>query len=288
MPRPVTARPSVTPIDFQGIEAYHLQAASGASAIVSGYGAQVLSWVPPDGVERLFLSERAKFDGSAAIRGGVPVCFPQFSGLGSLPKHGLVRQRPWQIDSEQARDDYALLTLTTASDEASRTLWPHDFRAELTVVLEGQRLDIELGVDNTGPCEFAFTAALHTYLQVWEVEEITLQGLRGYEYRDAANHDEIRKERHSELVVDAEMDRVYHGVAQPLLLRDNGRSLGIHAESFPDVVVWNPWETHCATLPDMARLDFRHMLCVEAAVARAPVTLAAGASWWGRQTLVAL
>jgi hypothetical protein len=54
----------------------------------------VLSWVTPDGRERLFLSDKAVFDGSVAIRGGIPVCWPQFAGLGELPKHGFVRTLP--------------------------------------------------------------------------------------------------------------------------------------------------------------------------------------------------
>ena len=38
---------------------------------------------------------------------------------------------------------------------------------------------------------------------------------------------------------------------------------------------------------DMAPLDFRHMLCVEAATTR-PTELPAGESWWGRQNLFAV
>ena len=48
----------------------------GASALVALHGAHVLSWIPADGRERLFLSERATFDGQAAIRGGIPLVFP--------------------------------------------------------------------------------------------------------------------------------------------------------------------------------------------------------------------
>nr|NMG03755.1 D-hexose-6-phosphate mutarotase [Azoarcus taiwanensis] len=54
----------------------------------------------------------------------------------------------------------------------------------------------------------------------------------------------------------------------------------------PDVVVWNPWEADCAALPDMAPLDFRRMLCIEAAAARHKVALDAGTTWFGRQTLI--
>lgn len=278
--------PSIETIDFHGIEAVRLQAASGASAVVSRFGAQVLSWVTADGRERLFLSDRARFDGSVAIRGGIPVCFPQFAGLGDLPKHGLVRTRPWTVSGQSCADGYAMLSLEITDDEATRARWPHAFRAELTVAIEAHRLDVELSIDNTGDLPFAFTAALHTYLRVVEVEDIALAGLYGFEYRDAANGDRIRKETSPELMIEAETDRVYHNADRPLLMNAGNLSLGIHSEGFPDLVVWNPWLSGAANMADLGPTEFRRFLCIEPALARQPVTVGAGANWWGRQSLV--
>lgn len=279
-------KPSIETIQFHGIEALRLQAASGAVAIVSRFGAQVLSWVTPDGRERLFLSDKARFDGSVAIRGGIPVCFPQFAELGSLPKHGLVRTRPWAVSSQSCADGYATATFAIGDDEATRALWPHAFRAELTVMVEAHRLDIELGIDNTGDDSFDFTAALHTYLRVTEVEDAALAGLYGFKYRDAAGGGQIRKESAPELLIEAETDRIYHDANRPLLLQAGNLSAGINNEGFPDVVVWNPWVEGCARIGDLGPTDFRRFLCVEAAAVRQPVTLAAGEEWYGRQSLV--
>lgn len=280
--------PGIESIEFNGIEALRLTAGNGSTAVVSRFGAQVLSWVTRDGRERLFLSERARFDGGVPIRGGIPICFPQFSTLGDLPRHGLVRTRPWTVAGQSCADGYALLTLEISDDEATRAVWPHAFRAELTVVLEGDRLDVELGVDNTGAEAFGFTAALHTYLRTVEVEDVSLAGLYGFEYRDAADSDRVRKETGTELIIEGETDRVYHDVDRPLLLSAGNLSLGIHQEGFPDVVVWNPWVAHCARLHDMAPDGFRHMLCVEAAAARQTVRLEGGENWYGRQSLVVI
>src|SRR5512139_4078798 len=104
-------KPSIEDIEFQGIEALRLNGPNGVSAVVAKHGAQLLSWVTSDGRERLFLSEQACYDGSVAIRGGVPVCFPQFASVGDLPKHGFVRTRPWSVSARRAGDDYALVTL---------------------------------------------------------------------------------------------------------------------------------------------------------------------------------
>ena len=281
-------KPSIESVQFRGTEALRLVGPGGSAVIVALQGAQVLSWQTSDRRERLYLSDTAVFDGSAPIRGGVPVCFPQFASQGSLPKHGFVRTRRWSVAAQRSGDDYALVTLETADDEATRALWPHPFRLELTVMVEADRVDLELCVANTGTEPLDFTGALHTYLRVTQVEDAALEGLRGYDYRDAANGDRIVRETGTEVLIEAETDRAYFNAKRPLLLKAANLTSAIAQEGFPDVVVWNPWVDRCAEIADMPDKDWRHMLCVEAAVAKTPVTVAPGEEWYGRQTLVAV
>lgn len=278
---------SIEAIEFEGMPALRLEAA-GASAVVSLFGGQVLSWSPSGGHDWLYLSERAVFDGSTPIRGGVPVCFPQFSTLGPLPRHGFARTLSWQVADQRTGDNFALVVLRVSDTEHTRALWPYAFGLELTVAIEDNRLDIELEVDNTGTEDFSFTAALHTYLRVKEVEQAPLEGLYGLSYQDSTDAGTIRRETGEHVLVDAEVDRIYLQASRPLLLRDRGRSLGVHGDGFPDVVVWNPWETRCAGIPDLPSNGFRHLLCVEAAVVDTPVLVKPGSQWWGRQTLLEL
>jgi len=281
-------KPSIESVQFRGTEALRLVGPGGSAVIVALQGAQVLSWQTSDRRERLYLSDTAVFGGSAPIRGGVPVCFPQFASLGSLPKHGFVRTRRWAVAAQRSGDDYALVTLETTDDEATRALWPHPFRLELTVMVEADRVDLELCVANTGTEPLDFTGALHTYLRVTQVEDAALEGLRGYDYRDAANGDRIVRETGTEVLIEAETDRAYFNAKRPLLLKAANLTSAIAQEGFPDVVVWNPWVDRCAEIADMPDKDWRHMLCVEAAVAKTPVTVAPGEEWYGRQTLVAV
>ena len=63
--------------------------ASGASAKIHAFGATVISFVT-SGREHLFVSQKAVYDGSKAIRGGVPICFPIFGppkGESTMPQH---------------------------------------------------------------------------------------------------------------------------------------------------------------------------------------------------------
>ena len=277
---------SIETIQFHGIDAVRLNGPQGTTVTVSLLGGQVLSWMTQDGRERLFLSERAVFDGSVAIRGGIPVCFPQFSNLGDLPKHGLLRTKAWKLNDQRHADDFALVTLEISDDEETRAIWPHPFRAEITIMLEADRLDLEFCVENTGSEAFEFTGALHTYLRMTQVEDVSLEGLYGHDYRDAANGDVVIRETGTELRIDRETDRIYHNIKRPQLLQAANLSLAIHSQGYPDVVIWNPWVDQCAKLKDMAPDGWRHMLCVEAAAARKPVSLPVGEEWYGRQTLV--
>jgi glucose-6-phosphate 1-epimerase len=281
-------KPFIEAIEFKGIGALRLNGPRGSSAVVARLGGQVLSWMTPDGRERLFLSERAVFDGSVPIRGGIPICFPQFGGLGDLPKHGFARTREWSVAAQRCGDDYALATLELVDDEDTRALWPHAFRAEITVMLEVDRIDVEFCVANTGPAPFEFTGALHSYLRVTQVEDVALEGLHGHDYLDAARDSRVVRETGTEIIVDGEVDRVYYDVRRPQLLNAGNLSLGIQSQGFPDVVVWNPWVDLCAGLKDMPPDGWRHMLCVEAAAVRKPVIVQPGEEWFGRQTLVAV
>ena len=48
--------------------------------------------------ELLFLSSLAKFEPPTAIRGGIPVCWPQFGDMGPVKQqHGFARNLAWQV-----------------------------------------------------------------------------------------------------------------------------------------------------------------------------------------------
>eukprot|EP01041_Mallomonas_annulata_P020387 gene20387-40137_t len=61
------------------LPAVRIASGDGAEAIVTLYGAHLVSWNTADGAERLFCSVKSAMDGSRAIRGGVPIIFPLFA-----------------------------------------------------------------------------------------------------------------------------------------------------------------------------------------------------------------
>ncbi len=160
----------VESIQFKGQPAVRLRSADGAQAVVLLHGAHIVSWTTPDGVERMFLSERAHYGNGESVRGGVPVVFPQFNQRGPLPRHGFVRSREWTTGAADQRERRCARRVRAGRRRRRpRALWPHPFALELTVRIAGPRMDIELDVQNTGDAPFSFMAALHTYLRVGDV-----------------------------------------------------------------------------------------------------------------------
>lgn len=270
---------------FRGQPCLRLSWGTDDSVLVALHGAHVLSWTGA-GEERLFLSPNAVFDGHGAIRGGVPVCMPQFNTRGALAKHGFARNLPWQAGSAHldAASGDLLLTLALTSDASTRVWWPHDFRFELTLRLGAGRLEMVLELQNTGGTPWPFTGALHSYLAVQHIAQVQLVGLDGQPSWDALR--DTRAVHAGAVTFDGEFDRVFRAVPTPLQLHDGARRLQIEQSvSFEDTVVWNPGAELCARLADMAPDSWQHMLCVEAAQVEQAVTLVPGARWSGWQRL---
>ncbi|MGI8509909.1 MAG: D-hexose-6-phosphate mutarotase [Gemmatimonadaceae bacterium] len=264
-------------------DTFTLTHSSGSSASVTSYGAQVLSWIDSEGRERLYLSELAHSDGGTAIRGGIPVIFPQF-GAGPLPKHGFLRTRRWSLASHSA----SAATFRITDDESTRSLWPYPFLAELTVELS-RALSVKLTVTNTGESRFTFAAALHNYFAIDLIDAARVRGLSGLSYIDKTAAGTQSVELAPELHITGETDRIY--IAGPRQLSIRGAvglsSTAISASGFGDWVVWNPWQEASSGLTDMRPEDYRHMLCVEAARVIEPAALEPRAAWVAEEILSA-
>jgi glucose-6-phosphate 1-epimerase len=236
-----------------------------ATASISLFGAQVLSFKPKhDNRERLFLSAKARWDGSKSLRGGVPVCWPWFGAhaeAGKYPAHGYVRTRQWQL---LATEDIASATLLrfglddTGGPGFSGT-------AALTLeVLVGRELALTLTTTNKGSVGFSLGGALHSYFAVSEISRTRLEGLQGT-YSDKTRNWAMLPTPDPYLFSE-ETDRIHLYAAPTVNIVDAATTTRVHSKGHDSIVVWNPWEENARQLPDMAEEDFKHMLCVETAL----------------------
>lgn len=248
------------------LPAIRLQAPDGAEATVTLYGAHLVSWKGVDGRERMFLSEKSVLDGSKAIRGGVPVIFPQFAERGNGMRHGFARVSTWRLEDSGVEDGAAWACFDLAAGDLSNSLadaWSHTFALSLRVAVRANELSMVLTVRNIGAAPFPFSAALHTYHLVPDVCEVRIEGI---------SSDEIS-------IID-KLDEVYPHVTGRAQLATSEGTLLLEQSGFTDAVVWNPGAVDAAGLADMERDEYKRFVCIEPALLE-PHTLDAGESWTG-------
>ena len=208
-----------------------------ATAEISLFGGHVLSFIPKqDGRDRLWMSSLTKTDGSEAIRGGVPVCWPWFSDQfpessdilpkhgrpnhelpnHELPNHGYARTSMWQLTCIETPDTATtIVTLEFALEGVAG----FPYKALLQYRIEiGKELDLQLLIKNTGDSDLAFTGALHTYFSVNNISDIEILGLEG-KYKDKThNFQEFDTPAHYK--IHGETDRIHLTDASSVSIRE--------------------------------------------------------------------
>lgn len=279
-----------------GMEKAILREPGGTTAQIHLYGGHVTSWKNDKGEELLFLSTKAIFKPPKAIRGGIPVCFPQFGGFGALEQHGFARNRVWQVDlnpppppplgSNGPNKPYVDLVLRPGEEELK--IWPHQFELYQRIMLgfNGELTSI-IRVRNVDTKPFTFTFALHTYLSVTDISEVRIEGLETLDYLDNLQDKERITEQGDAITFDSEVDRIYLGTPTKIAIIDHERkrTFVLKKEGLPDAVVWNPWEKKAKSMADFGDDEYKHMLCVEAAAVEKAITLKPGEEWKARQEI---
>ena len=282
---------------FGAADAHTLELPTGDRAVVAAHGGQLLRWqVEPDH-DLLYLSATAETDPGAgrAIRGGVPVCWPQFGERGPLARDGFARLLRWRL---HGRDDSSLLMELTHEDlpDDWRAAWPHAFQLRQKIDLAPGQLTLTLDVTNTDAAPWAFSAALGSHLAVGDLAQTRLDGLDlpGARMRALAappEPDGAGLPAQTPLLGGA-IERVYSAppldddeasLERQLTLRTPARRLTLRqSDSLPEVVLCNPGPR--AALPGLADGEWARFLCI-AAAALAPVTLQPGEQWLGWQKI---
>ncbi|MDX1676830.1 D-hexose-6-phosphate mutarotase [Arsukibacterium sp.] len=243
-----------------------------ASAVISLYGGQVLSYQPQPGNEILWLSDKAQWHNNTAIRGGVPVCWPWFGPAVPeinpdnlpLPNHGLVRNRLWQLTDSKLCDDKLSVTLGISVTDLPAALWPDGAVARpvnlsLSLTLNNQALALQLSCDTA----LYQQAALHSYFRINQLSQTRVTGLSHCYFDKVRNAKQASPS--SETSFNGETDRIYYATGKQLQLTDAESSVIIEQYHHDASVIWNPWQQKSRALPDMADQGFTEFVCVETA-----------------------
>ncbi|KAJ6829113.1 putative glucose-6-phosphate 1-epimerase [Iris pallida] len=275
-----------------GLEKVVLREGRGCSVEVYLYGGHVTSWKNNRGEELLFLSSKAIFKPPKAIRGGIPICFPQFSSHGSLEQHGFARNRFWSIDTDPppfpTNTTYkTFVDLILKPSEEDNKIWPHSYEFRLRITLSpGGDLMLISRIRNTNldGKPFSFTFAYHTYFSVSDISEVRVEGLETLDYLDNLEEKELFTEQGDAITFESEVDKIYLSTPTTIAIIDHEkkRTFVLRKEGLRDAVVWNPWDKKAKAMADFGDDEYKHMLCVEAAAIEKPITLRPGEEWKGK------
>ncbi|KAI1479129.1 galactose mutarotase-like protein [Daldinia eschscholtzii] len=277
---------------------------TGESIEVLLYGATVISWKNRFGIERLWLSDAAKLDGSKAVRGGIPLVFPVFgtapghAATSKLPQHGFARNSRWEFLGKSSSEstgpsdtsvklDFGLSSATL--DEQAKSLWPYTFSIIYSVTLTPENLSTSIVVTNDGEQPIEFQVLLHTYLRIDDISKIQVTGLEESEYIDKVDAAST-KTQSGAITITGETDRVYtpaKGPSHPVVVSEDGEAVySIVRDNLKDVVVWNPWQQKAESMGDFEPKDgYKKMICIEAGSVRGWTTLDPSDAFEGAQTI---
>ena len=149
------------------------------------------------------------------------------------------------------------------TEPAHQEQFPYQFEA-YCVVRFGTELSLELSVTNTGERPFDFEEALHAYLVVGDVHQAAVTGLADTSFFDKVTGTE--RVQQGDLTFAGETDSVYR-TGNPVTLHDPalGRRLVVTTTGASNLVVWNPWATKAAEVPDIGDDDWERFVCIEGA-----------------------
>ena len=255
------------------------------TAIVALHGAHLLSWVPK-GQSEVFWVSPISPPAPAAIRGGVPICWPWFGKQGMPPgamQHGPMRNLQWALDAVHADGlDQVSITLSPCrnhlNDEALRQFAPH-LRVAMHITLDDCLVQT-LETHNHGTQTFGLTQALHSYFAVKDATQVQVHGLMDLRFEDKLL-DAKGGLQQGCFQLDTACDRIYlQNTPSPkhqYTLDDAlaQRRIHLQTDGSQSVVLWNPGAEQARKMADIPDAAWHNFLCVETSNAGQDVVLLA-------------
>jgi glucose-6-phosphate 1-epimerase len=249
---------------YRGIQAWQVDTAQ-TRAVISVFGGQLLSWVPAGHEEVLWLSPQLA-SLPAALRGGVPLCWPWFgpAPMPGAPSHGRVRTQAWRLQQARLEDDGRLFLELQPQARDPDGL---QLRQQLWI---GRCLEQRLLTRHAGATALELGQALHSYFRVSDASRVQVAGVEGLEYIDKNADGRTRRQdgawRLEQPHDPGRSDRIYRGGAGSYELLDPGlqRRIRVRTGEGDNLVIWNPGQAAAATMADVGP-HWSGFVCVEAA-----------------------
>ena len=255
-----------------------------ASATVFLQGAQLSHYQKQAEPPIIWCSPLCDYQHGQPLRGGIPLCWPWFGELAQNPEpvrhqigaraiteepvaaHGFVRNRLWELRTiDQLDPGHTRLTLQLRLADGEEPLWPHACELQLIIDI-GATLQLQLQIRNNSMQNVVFSSALHSYFAVANIDQVTVNGLQGLDYIDCLDNWTTHHQQ-AALTIDREIDRIYQGAHNEIVLVDASlqRTIHLHCKGSNSTVLWNPWRDKARQLSHFAADGYKQMLCIETA-----------------------
>lgn len=218
------------------------------TAKIALQGAHLFSWQPKHAEQdALWISEIEPFKTGSAIRGGIPICYPNFgAGLdgNQTPFHGTARTALWELADFSLEADYVRVVLQ---------------------LLSHAKVEMHLGKT----CQIHFThltdtpsqLALHSYFNLADISQTDVFGLPTRCFNALLKAEQAVENPRK---IAENVDCIYQ-IEQPIsLIHDygNARQIEIEHGNASEIVLWNPWHN---PIGGMSESGYKTMICVETA-----------------------
>ncbi|ENO14279.2 D-hexose-6-phosphate mutarotase [Marinobacter nanhaiticus D15-8W] len=237
-------------------------------------GAHLTEFAPRDSDNWLWLSSAANYAPGAAIRGGIPICWPWFGDPAKNPPevadrivdakaHGFARTLLWALERTQSSDKSAEVTLTLDARDLGDRFGDWPLTASIAFEFTAKTCRITLSTHNVSDQPVTYTEALHTYFPTSDIHQTQVDGFDGSHYTDTLDNWQDRTQS-GPICFDGEVDRIYHAAGDIRINTPEGTTR-IESNGSASTIVWNPGPGKAARLPDFPDAAWTSMLCVETA-----------------------
>ncbi|WP_020408054.1 D-hexose-6-phosphate mutarotase [Hahella ganghwensis] len=241
---------------------------------ISLMGGQVLTYSSHGQRPILWENSRLELSASAALRQGIPICWPWFGPLSQNqkpviqqfqqdqpPSHGYVRDSIWELVSVNEKAEFTEVILAKGLDQPGLQ--------GLGVTMSyrfSDRLECRLTSHNQTKQPVNLSFALHTYLAVSDIKNISIHDLDGIPYIDSLDRG-AKHVQAGHVAFDKEVDRIYYNTPPLIRVKDAGwnRTISLEAPESHSSVIWNPWIDKSKRLSQFTPDSYREMVCVETA-----------------------
>lgn len=178
-----TIKESYINSNFKKYKSYVLSNEEGTSMEIVPERGGMVTGLTMYGKSILYMEEDTLFDEKKSVHGGIPVLFPICGFLKdnkyiadgkeySMKRHGIGRNYSWKVESKEALNDKASITLKLESSDETLKEFPYKFNIFIKYTVSNEGLSITADIYNKDTKNMPIYMGFHPYFNVTNKENV--------------------------------------------------------------------------------------------------------------------